>query len=97
MGDPVFRISRRRKDEQEITFKNYKGEEKTHKFQPIAAIFRNDDGKFSIKFEAAFAATLGAEEHWINFNENTFAKDARPAGKPRAAKKAKQEDSDDDF
>ncbi len=63
-GTKVGRIVRTRKDKSEITFTDYRGEEKTSKYAPVGTIWaqRRDDGSYML----SFSPDKKDEKHFFN-------------------------------
>lgn len=61
---PKFRIVMSRKDGQNITYTDYKGEEKTGKYAPVGAVFH---GKFLDSMDVAVdkKVTLDPSQYWF--------------------------------
>lgn len=101
---PAFRVTVNRKDGEEITFTDYKGEKQTKKYCPIGVLFPNKTGTgFNLKLDKK--TTLDPDVVWIAVYpvEDRDDEDERPARKKSAAKKAEpredeeSESSDDEL
>jgi hypothetical protein len=96
MGNgPKYRITRSRKDKEDITFLDFRGEEVTKRHEPVAVIFENERG-MSLKVEK----TISPEDHetyWFNIY-STDSDDTRVSRRPakgrRPARKPAAEDTD---
>lgn len=102
MAKPVYRVTISRKDGEDITFTNYKGEEVTKKYAPVGALFPRDKGEgFSFALDpAAEGLKLDSEKYWMN----VYPCEDRPSdggGRPRVKKPANgkkpKDDGDLDF
>jgi len=92
----AFRMVRVRKDGEESTFTDYKGERKTSKYEPVCTVFETD-GKYSVKFEEKFAKVIGTADNWINFyvqEEREGSK--RPAAKTSAKRPSRKSEPEDE-
>lgn len=104
MAQPIYRLSISNKDKSERTFEDYKGQEKTSKYETVAAIFKNDDGRLSVAVDRKFK--FNPEKEWLNIyvveqrdsdddDKPKSKKSAKPATK-KVTKKAPPPDDDDD-
>ncbi|HXJ75456.1 MAG TPA: hypothetical protein VNM37_21555 [Candidatus Dormibacteraeota bacterium] len=65
MPKPTHRVTISRKDGEDITYPNYKGESVTRKYCPIGALFPSKiEGGFSLVLERK--VTLDPEVVWVN-------------------------------
>lgn len=97
---PKFRIVMSRKDKQDITFVDYRGETVTKKYAPVAVLFESklDNGGFDMKVEKR--VTLDPDQFYFNvYSTDDQAGKSRPAAKParKAPKAAAQDDGADPF
>lgn len=82
MAQPKYRLSISNRDKSERTFKDYKGDERTSRYQTIGAIFENEDGRLSVAIDRDFK--FKASEEWFNIFEVTpRADDEDDAPKPK--------------
>lgn len=89
MAQPTHRITISRKDNKDITFKDYKGVEVTKKYCPIGVLFASDKipGSFSFKLERK--VTLDPELVWVNVYPNEPRND-NDSGEERKAPSARR-------
>ena len=105
MGQPIYRLSISNKDKSERTFEDYKGNEKTSKYETVGAIFKNDDGRLSVAVDRKFK--FNPEKEWLNIyvveqrgsdddDDKPKAKKSAPATKKVTKKAPPPADDDDD-
>jgi hypothetical protein len=102
---PVYRITFARKDGEEVTFQNYKGDEVTKKYAPLGALFARDKGAgFSFAVDSsAVSHELDPEKFWYNVYPVEDSKDDAPrsggggARQGRGRQQSRKDDSGDDL
>lgn len=98
---PIMRITFARKDGEEVTFTNYKGDEVTKKYAPLGALFARDKGVgFSLAIDpSAIGHELDAEKFWYNVYPVEDKDDAPRAqsggGGPRQGRRAQRSQASD--
>jgi len=104
MAQPKYRLSISNKDKSERTFKDYKGNERTSKYETIGAIFENEDGRLSVAVDRKFK--FNPEDEWLNLylvekkddedDDKPKAKKGKPAKKVKKAAPPPEDDDDGD-
>lgn len=98
MAQPKFRLSVSRKDKADITYKDYKGNQKTSKYRSFGAIFQDaETGRYWVSIDGKI--TLDPETYWTNVFENRPKtddgdEDEKPAQKQQAKVKKQTKKSD---
>lgn len=79
---PKYDIVTVRKDDNEQTFTDYQGNERTSKFRKVGAVWERD-GKLSLSFEAPLTQE-DIDDCWFNCFARKERGEARPGKKPAA-------------
>lgn len=90
MAKPVMRLSISNKDKSERKFKDYKGNERTSRYQSVGAIFKNEDGRLSVAVDRPFK--FDPDTMWLNLfvNDAEDSDDEKPAKSKKGAAKGKK-------
>lgn len=92
-GRPTHRLKVSRRDGEEITYVDYKGEQQTRKYAPLGALFANEYGGYNLVLEKK--VTLDPKVHFVSAFEveERESDDDRPA--KRSKPKRKSDESED--